>query len=173
MKSAHDQILFSERQRFSQWWLWLFMLGLTTILLYGIYKQIITGELYGTNPVSDTGLIIATGLVILLVLFFGTIRLETQIKEDGIYVRFFPLHITFRHFAWDEIRKTYLRQYSPIKEFGGWGIRYELGGRGKTYNVKGNIGLQLEFIDNKKLLIGTDKPGELEMVLNDLGKLNK
>ncbi len=49
------------------------------ILFYGMYKQILTGEPFGNNPVSDTGLIIATGLVILLVVFIRTVRLETYV----------------------------------------------------------------------------------------------
>lgn len=141
-----DEIFFTEKQRFTQWWLWLILLGINAIFLYGIYVQLITEQPFGSNPMSNTGLIFATVFIVLLTVLFISIRLDTLIKTDRIYVRLFPLHISFRHYGWDEIRIAHIRQYSPVKEFGGWGIRYGLGGRGKAYNVSGNIGLQLERI---------------------------
>ncbi|MBK8703741.1 MAG: hypothetical protein IPN33_08970 [Saprospiraceae bacterium] len=66
--------------------------------------------------------------------------------------------------------KVYVRQYKPIAEFGGWGLRYSMSGKGRALNVSGNMGLQLEFKDGKKLLIGTQKPKEIELVLTNLGR---
>jgi hypothetical protein len=43
-------------------------------------------------------------------------------------------------------------------------------GKGKAFNVSGNKGLQLEFNDGRKLLIGTSKPEELEAFLLQLNK---
>ena len=98
-------------------------------------------------------------------------RLDTKISKEGIYVRFFPFHLKYKHYAWDKLTKSYVRQYSPISEYGGWGLRLGLFGEGKAYNVSGDKGLQLEFIDNKKLLIGTNKPKELTETLNQIGQL--
>jgi hypothetical protein len=163
--------LFHEQQRITMWWFWLIMFCINAFFLYGLYKQLITGQPFGNNPASDTGLIFVTLFIILLTSFFLLTKLETKIKPDGLYVRLFPIHLRFRHFRWTEIHRAYIRQYSPIKEYGGWGVRYGLGGRGKAYNVSGNMGLQVEFIDKKKLLIGTHKPEEMELVLNNLGIL--
>ncbi|MBC8644094.1 hypothetical protein H9W95_08645 [Flavobacterium lindanitolerans] len=69
--------------------------------------------------------------------------------------------------------KSYVRQYAPIAEYGGWGLRYDFMGKGKALNVSGNKGLQLKFTDNKKLLIGTNKPDELTEILKKLGQLNQ
>jgi hypothetical protein len=65
--------------------------------------------------------------------------------------------------------KCYVRKYKPLAEFGGWGLRF--GVSGKAYNISGNKGLQLELTNNKKLLIGTQKPEELSEALNKIGKL--
>ena len=67
--------------------------------------------------------------------------------------------------------KSYVRQYSPIIEYGGWGLRFGIFGKGTAFNVSGNKGLQLEFINNKKLLIGTNKPDALTETLIKLGRL--
>ena len=51
------RFFFKEKQRFSQWWLWLIIIGLGNIPVIGIYKQLILGEKFGNNPMSDLGLI--------------------------------------------------------------------------------------------------------------------
>ncbi|MDQ1088364.1 hypothetical protein [Siphonobacter sp. SORGH_AS_1065] len=60
-----------------------------------------------------------------------------------------------------------------MTEYGGWGLRLGLFGKGIAFNVSGNKGLQLEFIDHKKLLIGTNKPEELTKVLSEIGQLKQ
>ena len=69
------------------------------------------------------------------------------------------------------ISKVYVRKYSPLADYGGWGLRFSMSGQGKAYNVSGNVGLQLEFSNGKKLLIGTRKPDELSSVLNEMGQM--
>lgn len=122
---------------------------------------------------SDSQLITATFFTIILTLLFTSIRLETIIKNDGIYVRFFPLHLKFKHYSWERLTKSYIRQYSAISEYGGWGLRIGIFGKGNAYNVSGDDGLQLEFIDNKKLLIGTNKPDDLTQILQKIGQLKQ
>jgi hypothetical protein len=168
-----NEILFTERQRFKQWWLWLILLGVNGLFLFGVFKQVLGGQQFGSKPMSDTGLLIATGLTILLTLLFVNFRLETHIKKDGIYVRFFPFHISFKHYTWDTLTKSYVRQYSAITEYGGWGLRFGLFGKGTAYNVSGDKGLQLEFKTNKRLLIGTNKANELTETLSKIGQLKQ
>ena len=168
-----DKILFSEQQKFKQWWLWLILFGINGLFLFGIFKQIIGGQQFGTKPMSNTGLIIVTGLTFLLTFLFRNFRLDTIIKKDGIYVRFFPFHRKFRHYAWDILTKSFVRQYSPITEYGGWGLRLGLFGKGTAFNISGDKGLQLEFANNKKLLIGTKKPSQLTETLKKIGQLKQ
>ena len=56
-----------------------------------------------------------------------------------------------------------MRTYSPITEYGGWGIKW--GSGGKAYNVSGNRGVQQEFTDGKRLLIGSQKPEQLDSAI--------
>ncbi|GHT54924.1 hypothetical protein AGMMS49982_20320 [Bacteroidia bacterium] len=117
-------------------------------------------------------LLIMEGIVFLFtslfICFIRYQRLETQIKEDGIYVRYFPYQKQYIHLAWDEISKLYVRQYRPLSEYGGWGFNY--GGYKKALTVSGKMGLQIEFTNGKKLLIGTQKPDELTELLNKMEK---
>jgi hypothetical protein len=64
-----------------------------------------------------------------------------------------------------------VRRYNAIGEYGGWGVRLGLFGEGKVLSVSGDRGLQLQFLDDKKLLIGTNKPEELIKTLQQIGQL--
>lgn len=154
-------------------WLWLILLGIDGLFLFGVFKQVIGGQQFGDKPISNNGLLLTTGLTVLLTILFISFRLETQVKKDGIYVKFFPFHLSFRHYTWDKISKSFVRKYNAIAEYGGWGLRLGLFGNGKAFNVSGDKGLQLEFFDNKKLLIGTNKPDELTETLIKIGQLKQ
>ena len=171
LNKMESKILFSEEQKFKQWWLWVILLGINSIFIFGIYQQIICGKPFGDKPTSNTGLLIVSGGMLLLTILFLNFKLQTIIKEDGIYVRFFPIHQAYRKYTWDKLIKIYVRKYNAITEYGGWGIRLGIFGKGNALNVSGNNGLQLEIFKKTNLLIGTNKPEELEAVLNKLGQL--
>jgi hypothetical protein len=64
-----------------------------------------------------------------------------EVKNDGIYYRFYPVQLTFRHIGWNELRCVKPVTYRPLAEYGGWGIRY--GRNGIAYNVSGAEGVRL------------------------------
>ena len=165
-----EKILFSEQQKFKQWWLWIILLVLNFIFILGIYKQIIHKEQFGDNPMSNSGLIIGLVLMVSLTILFGNFKLQTIIKNDGIYVRFFPLQIAYRKYTWDKLINIYVREYNAITEYGGWGLRYGIFGNGKALNVSGDKGLQLVNLNKSALLIGTNKPEEIKEILLNIGQ---
>jgi hypothetical protein len=160
--------LFREKQQGVQWWIWLVMLGLNGLAWYGLVQQLILGIPFGNNPMSDQWLILFAAFMLVLSLFLFSINLETIITEAGIKVRLWPLHLKYRFFTWDQISNAKIRRYHPLLEYGGWGIRLGIKGKGWAYNLSGNYGLQLQFKNGKKLLIGTNKPTEIEKVLNQM-----
>lgn len=167
----NNEILFSEKQRFTQWWLWLILLVANGILGFGLYKQLVLGQPFGNKPMSSAGLLIMALIILGITLLLANFRLDTRIKRDGIYVRFFPFHLHFNYYPWQTLIKSYVRQYSPIAEYGGWGLRVGILEKGTVLSVSGDKGLQLEFADNKKLLIGTTKPDALTATLLEIGQL--
>ena len=169
----NPEILFSETQRFKQWWLWLIMLGVDGLIFFGLFQQVTLGKPFGDHPATNTELIVIAVFMLLITGSFYMLKLETEIRKDGIYVRFFPFHFSNRFYPLENISKSFVRQYNPILEYGGWGVRFGFAGKGKAFNVSGNQGLQLEFTDQKKLLIGTNKPEELENLLMQIRHLNK
>ncbi|APY09596.1 hypothetical protein BWZ20_04820 [Winogradskyella sp. J14-2] len=85
-----------------------------------------------------------------------------------MYYKFFPFQFKSKLIEWQEINKAYVRNYDAITEFGGWGLK---GGalwnksKGRAINVSGDIGIQLQLKNGKKLLIGTQKKEEAMRVL--------
>lgn len=165
-----EKVLFTENQKFNQWWLWLILLVINGIFIFGLVKQLYFKKPFGNNPTNNTVLILVFFGMLLLTILFFTFKLQTIIKTDGIYVRFFPIHIAYKKHSWDTLEKCYIRKYNPITEYGGWGIRLGLFGKGNALNVSGNQGLQLEILNKTNLLIGTNKPEELKEVLIQLGR---
>ncbi len=163
-----DLILFSETQKFKQWWIWLLLLSINSIFIFGIYVQVICGEKFGDKQGSNAMLIATTAFTFLITALFAIVHLDTIIKRDGIYFRFYPVQRKYKYLSWQKITKSYVRRYKPILEYGGWGMRIGLFGRGRAYNISGRNGLQLVYSDGKKLLIGTQKPEEITEILVSL-----
>ena len=46
----------------------------------------------------------------------------------------------------------------PIRDYGGWGIRYGPGG--KACNISGKHGVQIELLNGERLLIGSRRSEE-------------
>lgn len=155
-------ILFQEKQSFRQLWLWLLLALLDGLILWGLVQQFLLKTPFGNNPMSNSGLVITALLMLLFNVFFFLLQLQTRITEEGIAIRFYPVQKNERMYKWSELKEVYLRDYKPIREFGGWGIRTG------AYNVSGNKGLQLIFKNGEKLLIGTNKEDELKGLLSVL-----
>jgi hypothetical protein len=115
----------------------------------------------GPNPGSVILLVVLACVGFLL--FFGELR--TEVRDEALYTRVFPLTRQHR-FSWGEIRSCEARTYRPLLEYGGWGVRCGRGG--KAYNVSGNRGVQLEFTNGKRLLIGSQRPEELAAAIQEL-----
>lgn len=165
--NQRGELLFREEQNFllALPVIGIFMTFLNLLFLYGIWRQIFMGQTFGDNPVSDTGLILLFVFTFAITMLLWFLRLQTEIRRDGIYARFSPVHRQFTYFNPDDLQKCFLRKYKPIREFGGWGFRYSVSKGGKAWNVSGNIGLQLVFKNGNKLLIGTRKPQSLQRAL--------
>jgi hypothetical protein len=154
---------FEERQRFTQWWLWVIILGVTAMIWCMLIVQVVGGTPVGNNPTSDTALWILTFCIgVAFPLFMYLLQLIVRVTPNELVIRFFPVHR--RRIAIRDIKSCEAREYHPIAEYGGWGIRWG-GDLGMAYNVRGNQGVQLELANGKRLLIGTQKPKELESAI--------
>lgn len=155
-------IYFSEKQRFRQWWLWA-LLG--AVFLDMLYVSFIAHRPAHANDWAAT--LLGTSALIACIALIAFIRLDTLIKDDGIYARLSPFHRSYRFYPWEALSQCYVRTYKPILEYGGWGLRFG-GLENKAYNISGNQGLQLKLKDGEKVLIGTRKAEEIGKILIEL-----
>ncbi len=161
---AENGLIFREEQRFAGWFRWLFALVIVLVLFLLWYSEKKEGQ-----SLPGIAVVIAIIVPATLAVLFWVAKLETQVRSDGLYVRLFPFHINFKKFAFEDFGQYYSQQYSPILEYGGWGIRYGFKS-GKAFNVRGNKGLQIIFKNGKKLLIGSQKPAELVAAIDSIVK---
>jgi hypothetical protein len=162
--------IFKEKQRFRQPWVWGLMGLLLLLALWGFIQQVVWDTSFGNNPAPDWVL----GLILLFMAtlswFLWIFELQTRIDQEGIAFRWFPFQKSFKLLPWEKIEKVEIVGYRPLADYGGWGIRY--GYRGKAHTVSGKTGLDIYLKDKKKpLLIGTQKPEELQDWLTTNGKI--
>ncbi len=141
MGEQADRLYFEEEQRFAPWVLILLFLVFVVIIVSGA-------------PIF--ALFIVGGVALLII----SLKLVTKVDSSYLHVRFFPF--VRREIPLDHITHWEARTYSPIREYGGWGIRtgpFRRGGG--ALNARGNRGVQLRFADGKDLLVGSQRPEEL------------
>jgi hypothetical protein len=156
--------IFLEEQKFTQLWLHILLI-ISFIVAAAIIVMDYKVATTNTNLVEP---IIAFGTMLLVYLLIFSLKLKTRIDENGIEFRFIPFHFSERSIHWNEIERVYTRKYDAITEYGGWGMKggmFWRKSKGVAYNVKGDIGLQLELKNGKKILIGTQKEDEMKRAL--------
>ena len=165
--NGENDIIFRELQRFHQPWLWVLIILGALVLIglfgYGMVQQLVFGKPWGDRPMSDTALAVTGTLLILLeigiIALFAGMKLITEVRSDGLYIRFFPPHLSFRRIPLEDLAGFGARTYRPIREYGGWGIRF--GRRGRAYNVSGNRGVRIDYANGRHILIGSQRADEL------------
>lgn len=162
-----SRLYYKEIQRFNPLWIWipnLIMVAVLIVVFFLEYRPMHTGIETRQEYWFFLTLLVPAGITVLM---YYT-RMETEIRRAGIYYRLIPFMFRFRFIRWEEMNRCYVRTYQPIKEYGGWGWRTSWGRRNIAINIKGNIGIQMELKNGRKILLGTSKGKEVESVLNSL-----
>lgn len=144
--------LFTEKQRFNQWWLWLLLATSLAVPAILFFKE--ATEKSG----SFSGLII----ILLVIILFAVLRMKTVVTKENILLTYFPF--VRKTISLSDIETMKVINYGFV---GGWGIRLWTS-FGTVYNVRGNKGLHIKLKNGKQLVIGTQQPQELEKVVAQL-----
>jgi hypothetical protein len=122
------------------------------------------------GKVDEWGLVLFIGLVLcLLIATVTSMRMVTQIREDGIYVKFPPFQPGFSKFRWENIQDVEVRKFNALREYNGWGIKYGISGKG--YVLAGDTGIQLILRNQSRVLISTQRPEEVILVLRSVKRM--
>ncbi len=144
------------------WWVMLVVIGVSGLMWWGFIQQILLGVPWGNNPSSDwmmwlLWLVIGIGFP----LAFIFMRLDVKVLADGVSLHYYPL--TRRQIPFSDIEKVEARTYSPLLEYGGWGIRGRPGRR--AYNISGNRGVELTLRNSNLVMIGSHKAEALALAI--------
>jgi hypothetical protein len=140
--------LFEETQE-PPWPIAMLAPGATAAGVMAAARAIGLGARFGVAGVAAA----AAGLALREVIF----PMETKLLPDEVQVRF-GRRTRFR-IPLKNVVQAYVRAYSPINEYGGWGIRNGKGGR--AFNMRGNEGVQLVLRSGQRVLLGSQLPEEL------------
>ena len=146
--------LFEENQRFTQWWLWVILISFP-IMSVGPFDD---------NEINLYYVLIGAGIPLL----FYTFQLRIKVNSEGLHYQFFPFHIKSHTIKIEDIEKYKAVEYSPLKEYGGWGIKY--GFKGKAYNVSGNKGVKIFLNNDTNIMFGSQRHNEFEKALKKVRK---
>lgn len=84
---------------------------------------------------------------------FWQTTLKVWIDDKGIRLRMPPFHLfSERTIRWSEVESITIRKVSPFGEFGGWGIRWNLGKK-MGYVWNGKQGIELKLTSGKSVVI--------------------
>lgn len=172
-----SRIYFEETQRFREnsWLMVLSGVGLLLPMLSigsQLYWQLEEGKPWGNKPLSDEGLILVF-LVVLIscsvaAFMMFSMTLETRVDSEGIHYRFFPLKP-----KWRTIEKSQIATHTVLKGFhpfthGGLGYHWSPIRRRQSFRVRGSSLLELVLASGRKIILGTQRPADLELAVKKL-----
>ena len=144
---------FHEEQRFDWFWSVAVMIP-AVIVAYGLYRQIWLGRPIGPSMVIWSAFVVT----VVVAVWIWQMKLLTDVRDDGLSIRFVRLWPD-RTIPWSQIRKAEVFTYRPIKDYGGWGVRWAA--RGIVYHARGHRGVRMELVSGERVLVGSQRSEEL------------
>jgi hypothetical protein len=142
------------------WWVMVLIAAIAVMSWNTFIRQIVQGEPVGTTPGPDWSawllwILFGIGFPVL----FLTMRLVVEVRGDHVFIRYVPF--VRRRISFEEIARAQARTYSPIGEYGGWGIRGWWSSSRTAYSISGAKGVELALKDGRQVMIGSRRPEEL------------
>jgi len=153
-----QEMLFHEVQALRQWHGRIVLALPPAALLFIAIRQIVFHNPWSHPPMTNGSVIFLT--VLLLAVYFRliTVRLVTDLGSAELSIGLRGLWRS-RRVPLMAIHSATAVQYDPATEFGGYGIRSSA--RGMAYIASGNRGVEVELIEGRKLLVGSQRADEL------------
>jgi hypothetical protein len=159
-------VVYREEQNFD-WWVY----ALLTLIEIVVCLSLVTIERQGHEPFTRTHvspvLLSAFGLVGLgvpMLVAIGFLRMTTEVTPSDLRI-WFGFVPTYRRFvSIGSIRRIEVVSFRPLVEHGGWGIRNGRNGE-RVLTARGTRGVRIELIDGPALIVGSQRPEELAVAI--------
>jgi hypothetical protein len=143
---------FHEEQRFGRW-VW------AVLVIVSVPVIVAATGLAGRDPAALAAILVGPLVVALITALFAFAKLVTDVDERGIHVIFHLLWPT-REIPLDDVQRAHAMGYSPLWDYGGWGVR--LSWKGWAFNTGGAEGVLVETRSGKRIMIGSRRAKDLE-----------
>ena len=140
---------------------------------YGVYQQAVLGEPFGDEPISTVGLAILAGGALLFPFLLTALFmcLDVEVRANNLFVAFGPVHLVRRRIRYSDIKAMRGVTYRPIREFGGWGVRWR--GRKTAWTIRGNEAVKVTLQNGKEVYVGSRfarrLAGRIEVAMRAVG----
>ena len=154
-----DEVVFRETQRMPpSWRAPVLAIAGGGALLY-VWSASLAG---GAGAATLIGLVaVVAGLAVASLAIVA--RLEVSVTGASVDVRWVPL--ARRSIPFASIRQAEPVTYRPIRQFGGWGIRF--GRRGaRAYSMSGDRAVRLTLHDGSEIYLGSLEPEALAAAID-------
>ncbi|MCC6143047.1 MAG: hypothetical protein IT368_04485 [Candidatus Hydrogenedentes bacterium] len=174
----NPDVYFHEEQSFRRGIAWAILLftslAFVGILLVGIAEVFDPAAPWlpqiMANQVSVVlGIILILGYIVLIFVFMR-LRLQVEVNSAGLFLRFVPFHRKLRQIDLRGIDTVSAVTYRPVRDYGGYGIRFTR--NGKAFNVRGTAGVRLDYENGYHILIGSQQADAFCAALRHLIEVN-
>ncbi len=167
--------VFSETQKIRTLWILpvlLIFVGTLVFLWYGLYRQLVLGHPFGSHPAPNAFLIVIvvleTVVSFLICAFIASMKLVVEAHTEGLRVHFFPIKKLRIPYA--SIARLEARDYRPVKEYGGWGVKFSWSHKARAFTMSGHRGVELFLNNGERVMVGSQRADELASILRSYVK---
>lgn len=168
------EITFSERQRFSNWILWLILLSISVAAWFWFIGSVVlqtSSELAAGENLTPAWFIVLVWVIlgVAVPVFVYMLRFDLKIENAEIKLQYFPFHMKPKVLQIKQIQNYKIVRFDALGDYGGWGVRKKKNTIG--YITASGRGVIVLLEDNMQLTLGTDQPKDLYIAIDKIHKL--
>lgn len=155
-------------------WPWWVHLAFSVTFLAAVIPvlELAQGKTWGQGdamPIWAALLCLALGFGLPVAIYSFVGQLRVRVLDNGVEAAWGISEVIRKTIPFREIRKAEAVTYSPLAEFGGWGIRAGLG-RKRGWTIRGNRAVRLHLLDGTVFYLGSQTPERLLSWIQSVGK---
>ena len=149
-------------KEWSPWpgWIQIVFWGALTLGLVAIVES---PDLDRSQRTLGSVLLVLAG--VLVQVFVG--GLSVRLYRDHARVGLGTVGVIHRNVRYEDILETESVHYRPLRDFGGWGLRFR--GNRRAWTARGDAAVVLRMADGTELYVGSDRPHRLEERIRTIG----
>jgi len=157
-----DRMLYIEDNRLIPAMMTLILaVGTVALLFFAVYEIMYGGEEFKLGSIGSISLLVVAATMIILSAAFFMLKLKIRVTGDSLTVGVFK----GRPVLMSDIHSVTPEEYSPMKDYFGWGLR--VGRKGFGYIAAGtNKGLRVNLRTGKSFFVSSKNTFEFESAMN-------